>query len=101
MPFTLLAVICVAMTASAQQPFVLKLYPDGVQESNGLNVDTPDNPREPILTVYLPKGRTTGQTVVVCPGGEAPQIRLQIIQAVSALTGLGSDCIAVSRGNLS
>ena len=39
--------------------------------------------------------------VVVCPGGEAPQIRLQIIQAVSALTGLGSDCIAVSRGNLS
>lgn len=67
--FTLLAVICVAMTASAQQPFVLKLYPDGVQESNGLNVDTPDNPREPILTVYLPKGRTTGQTVVICPGG--------------------------------
>ena len=39
--------------------------------------------------------------VVVCPGGDDPEIRLQIIQAVSALTGLGSDRIAVSRGNLS
>lgn len=38
--------------------------------------------------------------VVVCPGGDDPQVRLELIQAVTALTGLGADRIAVSRGNL-
>ena len=33
--------------------------------------------------------------LVVCPGGEDPEVCLQIIQAVSALTGLGSDRISV------
>lgn len=39
--------------------------------------------------------------VIVCPGGEEPQVRLALIRAVAALTGLGADRIAVSRGNLS
>ena len=38
--------------------------------------------------------------VVVCPGGDDPQVRLKLIQAVTVLTGLGADRIAVSRGNL-
>lgn len=38
--------------------------------------------------------------VIVCPGGEEPQVRLALIQAVTALTGLGADRIAISRGNL-
>ena len=33
--------------------------------------------------------------LVVCPGGDNPEVCLQIIQAVSALTGLGSDRISV------
>ena len=33
--------------------------------------------------------------LVVCEGGENDAVRLQVIQAVSALTGLGSDRIAV------
>lgn len=33
--------------------------------------------------------------LVVCPGGGDPEVCLQIIQAVSALTGLGSDRISV------
>lgn len=36
--------------------------------------------------------------VVVCPGGGDPEIRLLITQAVSALTGLGTDRITVCRG---
>lgn len=36
--------------------------------------------------------------LVVCPGGNNPTVQLQIIQAVSALTGLGSDRISVCTG---
>lgn len=38
--------------------------------------------------------------MIVCPGGDDPQVRLKLIQAVTALTGLGADRIAISRGNL-
>ena len=37
--------------------------------------------------------------LVVCQGGGAPQVRLRLIQAVSALTGLGADRISVCAGN--
>lgn len=37
--------------------------------------------------------------LVVCPGGGDPAVRLQITQAVSALTGLGADRITVCEGN--
>lgn len=36
--------------------------------------------------------------LVVCPGGGDPHVRLELIQAVSALTGLGSDRISVCAG---
>lgn len=36
--------------------------------------------------------------LVVCPGGDDPSIRLQLVEAVSALTGLGSDKISICRG---
>lgn len=36
--------------------------------------------------------------LVVCDGGDDPGVRLQVIRAVSALTGLGSDCITVCQG---
>ena len=35
----------------------------------------------------------------VCAGGDDPGVRLQVIRAVSALTGLGSDCITVCQGD--
>ena len=36
--------------------------------------------------------------LVVCPGGGDAQVRLRLIQAVSALTGLGADKISVCQG---
>lgn len=36
--------------------------------------------------------------LVVCPGGGDARVRLQLIEAVSALTGLGSDRISVCAG---
>lgn len=37
--------------------------------------------------------------LVVCPGGGDNRIRLELVEAVSALTGLGADRITVCRGN--
>ena len=38
--------------------------------------------------------------LVVCPGGGDPQVRLELLKAVSALTGLGADrvCVCQSGG---
>lgn len=35
--------------------------------------------------------------LVVCPGGEDPQVRLRLAQAVTVLTGLGSDRISICK----
>lgn len=37
--------------------------------------------------------------LVVCQGGDDAQVRLQLAQAVSALTGLGTDRITVCKGS--
>lgn len=36
--------------------------------------------------------------LVVCSGGDDPSVRLRIVEAVSALTGLGADKISVCKG---
>lgn len=36
--------------------------------------------------------------LLVCSGGDDPQVCLQLTRAVSALTGLGADRIAISKG---
>ena len=36
--------------------------------------------------------------LLVCPGGGDPTVRLQLTQAVAALTGLGADKISISEG---
>lgn len=37
--------------------------------------------------------------LVVCSGGENASIRLKVLEAVMALTGLNSDCISICAGN--
>lgn len=36
--------------------------------------------------------------LVVCSGGDDPSVRLRVVEAVAAVTGLGADQIAVSKG---
>ena len=36
--------------------------------------------------------------LVVCSGGDDPGVRLRVVEAVAALTGLGADKISVSKG---
>lgn len=37
--------------------------------------------------------------LVVCEGGDLPSVQLKLIQAVSALTGLGSDSITICKSD--
>lgn len=37
--------------------------------------------------------------LIVCPGGNDASVRLELAEAVSALTGLGADCISICAGN--
>ncbi len=62
-------------------------------------------------TVVVSKGSGTQEPVlveqvypqfqgalVVCTGGESAQVRLKLVEAVSALTGLGADQISICKG---
>ena len=49
--------------------------------------------------VLTQRGPTFQGALVVCPGGDDPQVRLTLTQAVSALTGLGADRITVCKGS--
>lgn len=62
-------------------------------------------------TVVLSKGSSQQETVtvqemfprfqgavLVCPGGDDPEVRLKLTEATAALTGLGSDKISISKG---
>ena len=70
-----------------------------------------DGQREQTETVIVSAGSGRQETVelasrspvfqgalVVCPGGDDPQVRLLLTQAVSALTGLGAARITVCKG---
>lgn len=37
--------------------------------------------------------------LIVCPGGNDPEVKWNLIAAVSALTGLGADCISICQGS--
>ncbi len=46
--------------------------------------------------------RTTPEfqgALIVCPGGDSPTIQLQVVSAVSALTGLGANRITVCKSS--
>ena len=58
--------------------------------------DGEDGEEVVLLTQYYPSFRGA---LVVCPGGDDPQVQLAITQAVSALTGLGSDRITICAGD--
>lgn len=88
---------------------MLSVKSDG-QQILAQNVER-DGERTTSTTVTLGKGGSTQEVValqklgpqfqgavVVCPGGEDPQVRLALAQAVGAVTGLGSDRISICKG---
>ena len=75
------------------------------------NVDRDGSQGEETETVVLSRGSGSQETVtvqeiypryqgalLVCAGGDDPTVRLQLTEAMSALTGLGADKISISQG---
>lgn len=67
--------IATTQTLSAQDPIVIKLWPDGAPNSNGLTGEEQQlengrisNVTDPTLTVYLAK-KGNGMAIISCPGG--------------------------------
>ena len=82
------------------------LATDGKTTEKGESIDSQ------VSTVVVSKGSGNEETValqelapqyqgalVVCPGGNDPAVKLQISEAVAALTGLGADKISICKGN--
>lgn len=70
-----IALLCSTLSAYAQKPIELKVWPNGAPNSNGITVaeemKSPGRPgkvTDPTLTVY-PAARPNGMAVVACPGG--------------------------------
>ena len=55
-------------------------------------------PPEGVVPLYTLTPQFQG-ALVVCPGGGDPAVQLRLLEAVSALTGLGSDRISICEGN--
>ena len=81
------------------------LAQDGRSTQRGSELDST------LTTVVVSQGSGTQEPVtiqqlspqyqgalVVCSGGDDPSVRLRIVEAVSALTGLGADKISVCKG---
>lgn len=78
---------------------------------DGESAERGDTMESALTTVVISKGSGNQEAValqqlspqyqgalVVCSGGDDPNLRLRIVEAVSALTGLGADKISVCKG---
>ena len=68
---------------------------DREREEQTVILSTDEGEEAVLLTQRYP---TFLGALVVCPGGDDPEVRLRLTQAVSVLTGLGADRISVCKG---
>lgn len=70
---------------------------DGTQSSSTVTVGKGGAVQDVVeIDSYMPQFQGA---LIVCAGGEDPQVRLAITNAVSALTGLGADKISICKSN--
>lgn len=90
---------------------VMLTLQNGPKQVLAQNVDRDTDSGERRETVVLSRGTGNQETVTVqelypgyqgalliCPGGDDPDVRLKLTEATSALTGLGADKISISKG---
>lgn len=70
---------------------------DGAAQTEVVTISRGSGVQE-VVTIRTDTPQFQG-ALVVCEGGEDPQVQLRISQAVAALTGLGSDKISICKGN--
>lgn len=68
---------------------------DGSYKTDSVLITDGDRNQQPVLQQVLPE--TYQGVIVVCQGGANASVRLNIIEAVSRVTGLGTDKICVLK----
>ena len=76
-------------------PFDLELFEEKLSQ---VLSDIQGAGTEGVVPLYTLTPQFQG-ALVVCPGGGDPAVQLRLLEAVSALTGLGSDRISICEGN--
>lgn len=91
--------VLLTLNGSGRTILAQDLERDGERSSvSHVTVGQGSGNQEPVaLQTMAPEFRGA---LVVCPGGEDPRVCLALIQAVSALTGLGADRITVCAGGI-
>ena len=101
-----------AATEARLEVTVVLTVANGPRQILAENVDRDGSQgEEKTETVVLSRGSGSQETVtvqeiypryqgalLVCAGGDDPTVRLQLTEAMSALTGLGADKISISQG---
>lgn len=71
----MMSLLAISTALSAQQPIVLKLWPNGAPNTNGITTEEQEleknrisNVTVPTLTIY-PATRPNGLAIIMCPGG--------------------------------
>lgn len=73
--------------------------PDDYQRTSETVVLSQTGAGQEVVVVQEVQPKFRG-ALVVCGGGDVPSVRLAVIEAVSALTGLGADKISVVKSNV-
>jgi stage III sporulation protein AG len=92
----------VLLTVAASETTIYQYDQDtsSTAESNTVRKETviitdSDRNQQPLITQIKPP--VYRGAIIVCQGGDNPQIRLAIVEAVSRATGLGADSISVLK----
>lgn len=88
--------VILTLKSGSRQVLAQNLERDGERSSaNTVTLGRGSSGEEPVILQTM--GPQYQGALVICPGGEEPEVRLRISAAVSALTGLGSDRISICK----
>ena len=88
--------VVLTLKSGSRQVLAQDLERDGERSSSStVTLGRGSSGEEPVILQTV--GPQYQGALVICPGGEIPEVRLRIAAAVSALTGLGSDRISICK----
>lgn len=94
--------VCVVLTIAEGEEIVYQTNDNiaNTNDSNSKNIDTvtvTDSQRNQNGLVCQINPATYRGVIIVCQGADNPSVRLNLVDAVSKLTGLGANCISVLK----
>jgi stage III sporulation protein AG len=93
------AKVVLTLTSGSRQILAQDLQRNGEQSSASTTVTVGKGSGTQEVVALQTLAPNFRGALVVCPGGDDPQVRLRLVEAVSALTGLKSDRISICRSS--